>query len=448
MANSRKINLLLKSLESRNSSPSSENISRMIKSAVFTKKKNVKPEELVNGIEEKKNERYKEQQKDVNINTEIYRINKILERRIVKYKECFQQDNFIFKSIVEPKHLTVVDENFGSKIANEIERNLNKSSKTLIEMQPGLCLITKRLLGIKNLNNFILIEPVKKFKKNLENIREQGLSKVNGCKKSVEIVKDNPFKWYNHFQKYESYFNESPVSIFAILPWPLHGYLRYIYKLFCFHRGPFQYNHDPEFFFYVPEHFLARLKPEINPSFCHFNSALSVYSAILSRVSVLSQHSIEDFYPYPLHRSLNDTREEHFPQNLISFNNMYLIHIKLDNSLVDDENRAKFFHFIHQLWSQPNVSLRKALNCISCNESTIQDLENVFNKRLLQQQVCDLHALELYEVFNYLAKSSVHRFLHTVHYNKKVLEFFENDTNNELNENNKSHHHKLKTDKK
>jgi hypothetical protein len=57
--------------------------------------------------------------------------------------------------------------------------------------------------------------------------------------------------------------NRQSVSVFAILSWSLHGYLRHLYKLFSFHKILFEYKHEPEFFFYIPEHFLARLNSKI-----------------------------------------------------------------------------------------------------------------------------------------------------------------------------------------
>ena len=150
-----------------------------------------------------------------------------------------------------------------------IELNMNKSSKTLIEMQPGVCLMAKELLNIKNIKNLILIEPYKTFGGYLENIK-----KSNRNRNIIIETNQYPYKWYNQFSKYENFFNESPVSIVSILPWSLHGYLRHLFKLFSFHKVLFEYKHEPEFFFYIPEHALARLMPEIKeefklPSICY-----------------------------------------------------------------------------------------------------------------------------------------------------------------------------------
>ena len=415
MAN-KKINLLINSLKSQAASPSNENINRMLKSTVYTKKK--KNEIIIPSavIKPKENETV--------INDEHYILDKIIQKRIIKHNNYFQQHKYLFKTSVEPKHLTILNENLAKETKLLIEANLNKSSKTLIEMQPGVCLMTKELITNENLINFILIEPYKTFNNYSQEI------KLSNRNKNVIIESGQyPFKWYQKFSKYEHFFNESPVSIFGILPWSLYGYLRHLYKLFSFHRILFEFRHDPEFFFYVPEHFLARLMPESNENFRPFNSALSVYSSILSKVSVLSKQSVEEFYPYPIKKweNRNNNNQPYlYPYTLLNCKNIYLIHIKFDKTLVSDDNRASFFHFIHQLWSQPKVMLGEALRHLSCTGSTVQDLENKFGQNRLNTQICDLHALEFYEVFDSLSTSSLFNNLN------KLEEFYKKDTLNEF----------------
>ena len=165
---------------------------------------------------------------------------------------------------------------------------------------------------------------------------------------------------------------------------------------------------------------------EEKPEFRAFNSAFSVYARVLSQTSILSKQSVDQLpFPYPMKKFQNN-QPIRYPNSLLNFKNIYLIHIKFDKSLIRDEYRANFFQFIHQLWSQPKVVIEVALRYVSCEESIILDLENKFGKTRLKSQVCDLHALEIYEIFNYLTEVSF------FDKSNNLDDFYERDTINEF----------------
>ena len=94
---------------------------------------------------------------------------------------------------------------------------------------------------------------------------------------------------------------------------------------------------------------------------------------------------------------------------------MYFVHIKLKNSLVEDDNREKFFHFIHQLWSQPNISFNKALKCAHCNSESIKNIKRILG-RSIYKNVRELHALQFFLAFDHLIKNEPNSFINTSKY--------------------------------
>jgi phospholipid N-methyltransferase len=432
MSSSRKLDKLRQTLNASNSTPSFQNIDRMTKSKVYTKQSK-KKEELKNPVD--KND------STPSNNNEVFLINKILEKKIEENRLYFKKHHYLAKPSIEPDHLTILSESFAAKTADLIANNLNKQSNTFIEYQPGTGLITKHLLRNQkvkqDLKNIILIEPRKEYLNYLNDIKAD----ENNSKHKIDIEKGQPFKMNFSTYKHSNFYNQSVVSIYGILPWSLKGYLRYIYQNFCFGKSCFSYKNLPEYFLYVPEHIVARLQPELKENFIYFNSALSVYSSILSKVEVLTQHDSQDFYPYPLIKALNSDREMRFPQNLVNYKNMYLIHIKFDTGLILQQDRGKFFHLIHQLWSQPNVTLSDALKCI-CGIDHIKELKKKLNFNIYKQ-VRQLHSFQFYQLFELLIKDSCLSSLNSSRY-EKLLSMYDNSNEIVVVDNNKKNDTKVK----
>lgn len=503
MAHIKRMNSLKEVLSRATSQPTLENIDRMLKSDVYIKpekklkKKSSKKRQLNEFSNVKRLDQIENLKENYEIKDEIKRdymvkneqpfiLKQYLDknRHINESSHYFLKHRYLSKPSIEPEHLTVLDENFAQETSKLIKNNLNKSTTHFIDMQPGIGLILKNFLNqidndnqeqYKQLNNFMFIEPRKEYLSYLIDIKSQYNKKYN-----IEILKKKPFdkkfKLISDINRFNSKFdknsgnnltlNQMPndvLTIFGIVPWNCKGFLLQLYQQYCFDYNLFSlYSNfkQIEYFLYIPEFMLARLQPELEDNFVFFNSALSIYSNIFSKMNVLTKQDLNYFHPYALLQKMDNMRPLKFPLNLINMKNMYLINIKFDlfssDPLVDIKYKRKFFYFINQLWSQPNVNILNALKCIGVqataknSSSLTNDFLKFFNRTQINidEPIRSMHSLQFLELFNYLIENESINVLNSAKYDRSIQAYeinnFVFNSNNENDVGNQKKEQKLK----
>lgn len=242
--------------------------------------------------------------------------------------ELLEKMPSLTKTSVDPRHLSILHSSLANKIANLIYPSFStqNSIQTFIELQPGFGMVTKSLLNLCTQQNdslkFILIEEFSKFLPYLQELKSAYPNH------DLKILKSTPFKENFLFESNPNNknkildslnfqnppFKDLNISIFGIVPWNNRQFLTNLFSTFCSDSGFFgldKLSNDlniktPEFFLYIPEFYLAKLNPYLNPNFTSFNSKLSVFSYTFSKIKVLSEEKCDFFFL--THLFLNKTK--------------------------------------------------------------------------------------------------------------------------------------------
>jgi hypothetical protein len=396
---------------------------------------------------------------------------------------------------MDPIHLTILHESFSTRLSRLLYEKIFESDEAkisrniFIEYNPGFGLITRKLIEILNKSaktmttkqKFLLIEPLGKFTKHLEEIKT-----INEEKFDVKLIKVNPYEqgFLNRTTKFKYGFinditQSQPIapmckiaatkndtettesvrmSIFGTVPWNTKGFINSLFSDYASNRGLFglsqtklrnYFFHEiqgeeisnrgvterkillPEFYFYVPEITLAKLRAGYVREYFNFNSPLSVFSYAFSKIEVLDEEKCDFFFPYPI---MSKKYLSHKKSYNLNMKKMFLVKIKFheDKSNLEEEkeslfgykksysglirDKKLFFLFINHLFSRPTDPIRNPFKSICKNESfvcketqinsytpvktvPIYKLVNLYNYLLDNKEVSNLNnLLNHYEV--------------------------------------------------
>jgi hypothetical protein len=330
----------------------------------------------------------------------------------------------IDKTSIDPKHLTLVHHALIVKLGNIILKKIHENSSScsyLFEFQPGFGLLTKFLSeelsknnDIKTNKNFvsILVESFSPFFKYLNSIKDCNDNKglvthvLKACPFEHKFLfKNNSLKEklsnfvYQHDEK-----QQKNIIVFGIVPWNYKGYLTKLFTDYLSDCGFFsitdlQSNTSTEFYFYVPEFFLAKLKPSLKNEYSPFQSSLRVFSDIFASVELINEESCEYFYPYPLFS--NQNRFSTFPYNRLNWKTMYLIRVKFNNK-EKVKNKRLFYLFISHVFIRPNAAIKDSLL-----KSVCKDVDSVCKILGLNKydKVKEIKSYDFLRLFNYLIQN-------------------------------------------
>ena len=363
----------------------------------------------------------------------------------------------------DPIHMTILHDNFSTRLSNLFyekifQNNNDKNLKNIwIEYNPGFGLVTRKLIEKFNENattrqKFLLLEPLGKFSKYLNEIVT-----LNEAKHDVTVMKVNPYEREFLFKtskfKYsfinnittnqsnpassstpkcqvkETDVNEKVcMNIFGIVPWNRKGFVSTLFSDYASNRGLFSlgktkmrnyFFHEiqenknangeqvsrsilfPEFYFYLPEITVAKLRAGYSKEYFRFNSPLSIFSYAFCKTEILDEEKCDYFFPYPI-MSQKLSRLDG-----LDFKKMFLVSIKFhedktkldkedDDDLFDQQktysgmirNKHLFFLFINHLFSRPSEPLRNSLKNICkdvdfvCKENSITSYLPVRNVQI------------------------------------------------------------------
>ena len=363
----------------------------------------------------------------------------------------------------DPIHMTILHDNFSTRLSNLFyekifQNNNDKNLKNIwIEYNPGFGLVTRKLIEKFNENattrqKFLMLEPLGKFSKYLKEIVT-----LNEAKHDVTVMKVNPYEREFLFKtskfKYtfindittnqpnpassstpkcqvkETDVNEKVcMNIFGTVPWNRKGFVSTLFSDYASNRGLFSlgktkmrnyFFHEiqenknangeqvtrsilfPEFYLYVPEITVAKLRAGYSKEYFRFNSPLSIFSYAFSKTEVLDEEKCDYFFPYPI------MSQKLSRLNGLDFKKMFLISIKfhedkikLDKEDDDDlfvqqktfsgliRNKHLFFLFINHLFSRPSEPLRNSLKNVCkdvdfvCKENSIASYLPVRNVQI------------------------------------------------------------------
>jgi 16S rRNA A1518/A1519 N6-dimethyltransferase RsmA/KsgA/DIM1 with predicted DNA glycosylase/AP lyase activity len=382
-------------------------------------------------------------------------------------KQLLDTYPFLSSKSSDPKHISVLHDSKASHISNVLYENIyanqtNETKNVFIEYQPGFGLITQKLAQIladKNVDgsnaSFILVETFQKFQEHLNKIK-----KANAGKFSVDILKKNPFEKNFMFKTgafsydlVEKIFKNSEptkkvnLSVYGIVPWNAKGYISTVYGDYASDRALFRFrtNKDDffenkldlkhtslnslEYYLYVSEFTLAKLKPRLSHKYEQFSCAMTVFSSLFSRVDVLGEENCEYFFPYPVVAT-----PKKYPYNRFDFKKMYLIKIKFhdahpfefdprasirkradfedyirngnNTSLIKDKHL--FYLFVNHLFARPSQSLRESLRVL-CKNVDFVCRENSVNSYL---PVNKIDAYKYFKLFDFLFENKIYSNLH------------------------------------
>lgn len=374
---------------------------------------------------------------------------------------------FLSSKSSDPRHISVLHDSKASNISNILYENIyknqtNETKNVFIEYQPGFGLITQKLaqmLADKNVDgsnaSFILVETFAKFQEHLNKIK-----KANTNKFSVDILKKNPFEKNFMFKTdafsydlVEKIFKNSEpnkkvnLSVYGIVPWNAKGYISTLYSDYASDRALFRFktnnddffekkldlNHTSlnslEYYLYVSEFTLAKLKPKLSHKYEQFNCPLTVFSSLFSRIDVLGEEKCEFFFPYPVVAT-----PKKYPYNRFDFKKMYLIKMKFHDahpfesdprasikkradfedyirsgsnmSLI--KNKHLFYLFVNHLFARPSRSLRESLRVL-CKNVDFVCRENSVNSYL---PVSKIDAYKHFKLFDFLFENKKYSNLH------------------------------------
>lgn len=337
-------------------------------------------------------------------------------------KHLLEEMTSLNKSSTDPRHLTIVHSNLAGKVSglilNKIKQNPTVRNNIFVELQPGFGLVTQSLIqSIEKEDNattnpikkFILVESFKKFDKYLKNLensygRKYNLSNIrrspfednflyaikNDDKQSrrlVELIKEEP--------------TDGNLSIFGILPWNSKGYLSKLFSDFASDRSFFSFENvkSTEFFLYVPEIVLAKLKPSIKKEYSRFNSSLNVMATMFSKIKILDEQKCDFFFPYPIVSTPNKYKTAY---QKIDFKKMYLVSLKFDKTQIELKNKHLFYLFIAQIFVRPNNFMKDALKSICTNVDRLCKETSVS----LYSPVNSIHPYKFLQMYEYLVQNS------------------------------------------
>ena len=211
----------------------------------------------------------------------------------------------------------------------------------------------------------------------------------------------------NNNKKKDADIERIRLSIFGTVPWNVKGFIPELYSLYARNAGVFSLSRQketnyhyydlkngidtddsnqgqckqvlmPEFYFYVPEILLARLRADTSLEYEPFRCRLSVISRLLSHVEVLDEQKCDYFFPYAITSKKLLLKKNTFK---LDHTKMHLIHIKFHEDrwpegkpgLMADcvsgrvRNKRLFTLFINHLFIRPTDILRVSLNSLCKN---------------------------------------------------------------------------------
>ncbi len=337
-----------------------------------------------------------------------------------KSKEFLENSQSLSGSSTNPKHLTILHVKIAEKIGNLLHSKLvnsnnNTNQKLFVEFQPGIGLITQRLLELNKENSksdfrYILIEPKNKY---LEQLQRDLVNTSD--QNRINIVKGSPFE-ENYSKNLKEFISKAnlvnkptDMSVFAILPWNLKGFLSRLYGDFASDRGLFNLDANLktiDFYFYVNELQLAKLKPDLNKNYQAFNSCLSVLSSVFSECELIDQQDCNYIFPYPLVATPNKFLR--YPFNKLNFKQLFLVNLRFKsndetfmNTVVNShflKHKRLFYLFMSQLFVRPINSLHDSLKPL-CRNVNVACKHNSLN---IYTQVNKISAIKYFKLYEYL----------------------------------------------
>jgi hypothetical protein len=169
----------------------------------------------------------------------------------------------------------------------------------------------------------------------------------------------------------------------------------------------------PEFYFYVPEITLAKLRAGYSREYFSFNSPLSVFSYAFSSTEVLDEEKCDFFFPYPIMSKKYLSQNKSYNLNM---KKMFLVKLKFHEdkpNLQEEEeglvgqkktysglirDKKLFFLFINHLFSRPTDAIRNPFKSI-CKDESFVCKETQIN---LHSPVKTIPIYKLVNLYNYL----------------------------------------------
>ena len=326
------------------------------------------------------------------------------------------------RSSADPRHLTILHSSVAGKVANMIyERDFNNTTNsTFIDILPGASLVTEKLLQ-KQTNSkrkFILLESDKMFIRRQMEIK----SKYETKDTEIHLVRGKPFEGNFLYKNTETRRNliqliqsnsdetKSKLTIFNILPWNSKGYLQRLVGDFYLNRGFFRLgiesNLDPEFYFFLPELLVAKLKPNnSNKNYNGFKGALTIHTSLFCDCEIIDEQSAEYFFPYP--QVTNPYRYNAHPYDKLDCKKLFLVNLKFKAAYLNNQtevlntnfDKKLFYFFVLQFFARPTARVKEVL------KSFCKDIENVckingINQYFMVKQLTPHHFYYLFKYFN------------------------------------------------
>lgn len=321
------------------------------------------------------------------------------------------------KTSVDPKHLTILHTEFAERTANILNQYTSPTTKRLfIEMNPGVGLVTKKLLEKfeqnKNDNNrLIVFESSSRFRKYLDKIKREHDTKLdiysyNGFNDNLtnKIPRNNEL----HLKCAEFTKTHSPI-IYGIKPWHSNAYVfglfsGHIYetKFFKVFTGNDGYI-PPEFLLYLPKVDYARFNLYEEKKYFPFACRYTVLARLFTKTEILAEETVDHFFPYAIAQNRFGRKFSVLDQK-----KMYLFRMKFhSNEYLDEkfpmlsENKILFNTFIMQVFIRPSMTLRDFISSICKDATEVFKDANKYNGFVQggYKPINTYHPLQFYAVF-------------------------------------------------